>query len=138
MTLQPTAIVHPDAELWLTTALRSALEDREETYASTALVSNTVPATRADYMVIVRRDGGPVTGVFDNPRFGINIWGATEQDAANLARLVAALLKTLPGDGTCVAMGEPSGPSPIPDESKQPRRYFTVEARLRGTPLEEF
>lgn len=138
MTLQPIPIVFPDAELWLTGVLRPALSARPETYASSAFVGTAVPSTRRDYMVTVRRDGGASTGLFDNPRFGINIWGKTEQTANDLARLVCALFKTLPGDGVCVHMFEPSGPSPVADESGQPRRYFTVQAKLRGIPLEEF
>lgn len=138
MTLQPTPIVFPDAELWLTGALRSLLHARDEDYASDAFVSNAVPATRRDFMVIVRRDGGLAAGLFDNPRYGINVWATTEQKANDLLRLVTGLLPLLPGDGTCVRVGAPNGVVPIPDESKQPRRYFTFDARLRGTPLEEF
>lgn len=133
MTLQPAEILFPDAELWLTTALRAALATRSETYKSGVIVGSTVPSTIPARFVQVRRDGGPEDGVFDRPRFGINVWAATEQDVANLARLVAALLRLLPGDGVCVSMRQTSGPSPIADT--KPRRYMTYEATLRGESL---
>lgn len=133
MTLQPAEVIFPDAELWATAALRAALATRTETYKSGVIVSNAVPATRPARLVTIRRDGGPTDGLFDRPRFGVNVWAATEKDAADLARLVTALFRLLPGDGTCVAVRQASGPSPIPDA--QPRRYMTFEATLRGTPL---
>lgn len=138
MSLQPTPIVFPDAELWLTTALRAALGARAEIWASAAFVSNRVPSPRRDRMVIVRRDGGPTDGMFDLPRIGVNVWGTTEQEATDLARLVCALMSTLPGSSGCVSVTQQSGPIPIADESGQPRRYSVFQARLRGTPLEEF
>lgn len=133
MTLQPAEILFPDAELWLTTALRVALATRSETYKSGVIVGSTVPSTIPARFVQVRRDGGTERGVFDRPRFGINVYAATEQDVANLTRLVCALLRLLPGDGVCVAMRQAAGPSPIADS--KPRRYLSVEATLRGEPL---
>lgn len=137
MTLQPAPIVFPDAELWATTALRAALVGRGEAYLSGVKVSNAVPAARPDRLVTIRRDGGAAVGVFDNPRLGVNVWARTEQDATDIARLVAALFWSLPGDGVCVSMRMVGGPNPIPDESGAKRRFMTFEARLRGTPLED-
>lgn len=135
MTLQPTPVLFPDAELWATTTLRTALAARPEPYAAGVFVSNTVPSSRRDRMVIVRRDGGASDGLFDYPRLGMNVWATTEQDATDLARLVAALLWSAPGDGVCVAMTQQSGPSAIPDESGAKRRYSVFEATMRGEPL---
>jgi len=133
MTLQQAEVIFPDAELWATTAMRAALAARSEPYKSGVVVSNAVPATRPARLVTIRRDGGPEDGVFDRPRFGVNVWAATEKDAADLARLVTALFRLLPGDGVCVNVRQASGPSAIPDA--QPRRYMTFEATLRGSAL---
>lgn len=133
MTLQPVAVLFPDAELWGTTRLRTALAARSEPYTTGVKVSNAVPTTRPTRFVTVRRDGGAPSGVFDQPRFGVNVWAATEKDVADLAALVSALFLLTPGDGVCVRMRQTSGPSPIADV--QPRRYMTFEARLRGENL---
>lgn len=131
MTLQPAEVLFPDAEMWLTGALRAAFATRSESYKSGVVVSTSIPATFTR-LVQVRRDGGTERGVFDRPRFGINVYAATEKDVADLARLAAALVRLLPGDGVCTHMTV-TGPSPIPDS--KPRRYFTAEANLRGEPL---
>jgi hypothetical protein len=134
MPWQPAGVIHPDAELWATGVVRAALTGRPEAYVSGVKVDNKIPNPRPNRLVQIRRDGGPEDGVFDNPRFGVNVWAASEKDVANLARLVAALFRQLPGDGVCVAMRQLSGPSSVPDA--QPRRFMTFEGRLRGTPLE--
>lgn len=133
MTLQPAAILFPDADLWGTGMIRAKLAVRTEAYKSGVVVSNSVPATRPARLVTVRRDGGSVSGVFDRPRFGVNVWAATEKDVADLAALVSALFLLAAGDGVCVSVRQVSGPSPIPDA--QPRRYMTFEAKLRGSAL---
>jgi len=135
MTMQPAAIVFPDAELWATGRLRAALVGRPEAYAQGVYVSNSVPSTRRDRMVIVRRDGGAASGLFDLPRLAVRCWAVTERDAADLTRLVAALLWSMPGDGVCVRMQQLSGPSAIPDESNHYQRYSLFEARMRGSQL---
>jgi hypothetical protein len=133
MTLQPTAILFPDAELWATTALRAKLAGRPESYAAGVKVSNAVSNPRPSRLVQIRRDGGAADGVFDNPRLTVNIFAPSEQDATDLARLVAALMWSLPGDGVCVRMRQASGPSSVPDAT--PRRLMSFEARTRGTKL---
>lgn len=134
MTLQPTSLVAPDAELWATGRLRALLAGREETYAAAVYVGNEKPTTNRARIVVIRRDGGPQRGVFDYPRFGVRVWATLEQEASDLARLVQSLLLSTPGDGVCVAATSLSGPSPIPDES-QYQKYLTVEMQLRCTPL---
>lgn len=133
MTLQPVSILFPDAEAWAVNALRVALAARSEAYKSGVVVATTVPTTRPARLVTVRRDGGASDGLFDRPRFGINVWAATEEDCADLTRLVVALLFVVPGDGVCVAIRQAGGPSPVPDVA--PRRFMTFEATLRGTAL---
>lgn len=134
MTMQPAHVLFPDAELWATAALREVLEGRPEPYVTGVKVSNAVPAVRPSRLVTIRRDGGAENGVFDQPRFGVNVWAATEKDVADLARLVTALFRLLPGDGVCVSMRQVGGPSAIPDA--QPRRFMTFEGVLRGVGLE--
>lgn len=144
MTLQPIAILFPDSELWATGLLRTALAARSETYASGVYVGNRRPSAdewKAAHpstaypvrMATVRRDGGASDGLFDRPRLGVNVWAGTEQDCADLTRLVVALFFVAPGDGVCVSLRQVGGPSPIPDA--QPRRFMTFEATLRGTAL---
>jgi hypothetical protein len=133
MTMQPVAVLFTDAELWAITTLRAKLATRAEAYKSGVVVSNAVPTTRPARLVTVRRDGGSSSGVFDRPRFGVNVWAATEKDVADLAALVSALFLLAAGDGVCVRMRQTLGPSPIADA--QPRRYLIFEATLRGSPL---
>lgn len=135
MTLQPIAILFPDAESWAVSYLTTALTGRAETYASGVVVGVGVPSPRPARLVTVRRDGGPNKGMFDQPRLGVNVWAETEEDVIDLAELVSALLRIAPGDGTCTAMRQLSGASPVPDESAQPRRYSSFEATLRGSAL---
>jgi hypothetical protein len=138
-------VVFPDVELWATGWLRSALTARAEPYAADVFVSNARPSAEAwtsahpsipypARMVTVRRDGGPRLDVVrEAARLGVNVWGKTEQEASDLARLVRALLWSAPdGDPVC-KVTETSGPSPIPDV--QPRRYMTFELVVRGTDL---
>lgn len=135
MTLQPIAVLFPDVELWATGYLRTALAARMEPYAADVLVSNRVPTTRRARMVIVRRDGGQANGLRDEARVGVNVWAATEQDATDLARLVAALLWAAPDGAPVLAVGQQSGPSPVPDESGAARRYMVFEIATRGEAL---
>lgn len=130
MTLQLPEVLFPDAELWATGRLRALLATRSETYLSGIVVSNAVPATRPARLVTIRRDGGSPVGVFDRPRFGINVYAAIETDATKIAQMVTALLRLAPGDGVCTSLVIQSGASPIPDAV--PRRYIVAEATLRG------
>ena len=134
MTLQPLAVVAPDAELWATGYLRAALAARAETYAQGVYVSNNKPPTNRPRTVVVRRDGGLQRGAFDYPRLAVRVWADLEHEAADLSRLVQALLLTSPGDGVCVAATSLSGPSAIADAS-QFQKYLTVELQMRCSPL---
>lgn len=129
-----TPVVFPDVELWATGWLRAALAGRPEPYAADVLVGVVVPTTRRPRMVMFRRDGGPrLDATREAARLGVNVWGSSEQEASNLARLVAALLWAAPdGNPVCKAT-QLAGPSPVADE--QPRRYMTFELVVRGTDL---
>ena len=134
MTLQPAAVIFPDVELWATGYLRTALAARGEAYASGVYVSNSKPTTNRPRTVVVRRDGGPQRGVFDFPRLTVRVWADVEKEAADLARLVQALLVVAPGNGPVVRVTSLSGPQGIPDDS-QPQKYLSVELQTRGSAL---
>lgn len=132
-----TAIVFPDVELWATTYLRSELATRPEAYAANVWVSNVVPATRSDRMAVVRRDGGPrLDATREAARLTVRVWGSTEQEATDLARLVGALLWAAPNGDPVLRVTQPTGPTPVPDDSHQPLRLLTFEVVVRGTELE--
>lgn len=136
MTLQPAAAVPVDADLWWIVYLRGAFVGRAESYASGVYFDRAVPTTRRDRMVIVRRDGGSVSGVFDNPRVAFDVWAKTESDATNLASLVIALALRAPrlvNDVTNVT--HLSGPNSVADPSGQPRRLSLIEATHRAAIL---
>lgn len=135
MTLQSVAAQPIDADLWWIVYLRGALVGRAESYASGVYFDRAVPTTRRDRMVIVRRDGGNVSGVFDRPRVALDTWAKTEADATNLARLIIALALEAPGTEGCVRVSHLSGPNAVADPSGQPRRLSLIEAVHRATVL---
>ena len=136
MTMQPTAALPVDADLWWIVYLRGALVGRNETYAQNVYFDRAVPNPRKDRMVIVRRDGGALTGLFDQPRVAFDVWAKTEQDATNLASLVIALALKAPLAGAGVTnVRHLSGPNAVADESKQPRRLSLIEATHRAVLL---
>lgn len=134
MTLQPAAVVFDDAELVATSYLRGALAARSEPYADSVYVGNTKPVTNRPRAVVVRRDGGPQDGVFDTARLTVRVWANDEQECADLARLVRALLVVSPGTGRVVSASSPQGPQGVPGDS-QPQKFFTVELKMRGANL---
>lgn len=137
------AILFADAELWACGYLRTSLAARAEDYTDDVFVSNSIPANpitgepeRRDRMVIVRRDGGSTSQrVLDNPRLGIQCWAQTTQDAVDLARMTLALLIAAPGDDEVKACRNPTGPTRVPDPSRQPLAYITAELVMKGTQL---
>lgn len=136
MTLQPVAALPVDADLWWIVYLRGQLVGRSEPYASGVYFDRRVPNQRKDRMVIVRRDGGNVTGLFDRPRIAFDVWAKTEQDVTNLANLMIALAFRAPIEGVGVTNVEHlSGPNSVADESGQPRRLSLIEATHRAAIL---
>jgi hypothetical protein len=130
MTLQPAAVMPADAELWGTGYLRTFLAGRAEPYASGVWVGRTKPTENKPRIVAVRRDGGPITGIFDNPRLTIRVWANSDDDAADLARLIVGAISVSPGHGPVVAVTNLFGPSPIPDSS-QAQYMVNAELKLR-------
>lgn len=132
------AVLFPDVELWSSAYLRGRLTGRPESFAAGVFVGNSVPVTRRDRMVVVRRDGGSrVSPVLDAARLAVRVWGKSEQEATDLARLVRAVLHDATSDeaGPVVRVMDQSGPSPVADESGQPLRYLVMEFLTRGTAL---
>lgn len=130
------AVIFPDAELWATGAIRAALAGRTEPFAQSVYVSNAVPTTRRDRMVICRRDGGPRLDITrEAARLGVQVWGSTEQEATDLARLVSALFGAAADGNPVLRVTQPSGPTPVADSSGQPLRYLTFELTVRGSNL---
>ena len=135
MTLQPAAAAPIDADLWWIVYLRGALVGRSEAYAQGVKFDRAVPNPRHDRMVIVRRDGGSVTGIFDQPRVSLDVWAKSEQDATNLASLVVALALEAPGTNGCLRVRHLSGPNAVADPSGVPRRLALIEATHRAVVL---
>jgi hypothetical protein len=137
MTLE--VVLFDDVELVVTSALRTALTARAETYTDGVYVSISSPTDPATgepetpaRMVTIRRDGGPrLDPVRDEARIGVNVWAATEQDCNDLARMVAALLWAMPDGDPIIRVDQTSGPSVIADD--RPHRYLTFDVLMRGT-----
>lgn len=129
---QPAAVIYPDAELLVVGRLQTLLPTRPEPYAAGVHVGITVPESRPRRAVIVRRDGGTIAGDRDRPRMSLRVWGGTEQESTDLARLVQALLSGLPDGAPILRVEHLSGPTPIPDESEQPSRLLLVEIHTKG------
>lgn len=140
MTLQPTAAAPVDADLWWTVYLRGAFVGRVEAYAQNVFVGRTMPIdpvtkqpTRKDRMILVRRDGGSVSGLFDHPRVALDVWATKDKDATDLANLTIALALRAPLAGAGVTdVIHVSGPLSVPDPSQQPRRLCLIEATHRA------
>lgn len=129
-------VIFPDVELWATGFLRTALAARGEAYAAGVHVSTTVPATRHNRMVVVRRDGGPrLDATREAARLAVRVWATTDQDATDLARLVAALLWAAPDGNPVLKVTQVSGVSPVADPSGQPLRFMSFELVIRGVDL---
>lgn len=135
MTMQPVAALPIDADLWWIVYLRGALVGRTEPYAQGVKFDRRVPSDRPDRFVVVRRDGGNVTGLFDRPRVALDVWAKTEQDATNLANLIVALAFDAAGTNGCVRVAHLSGPNSVADPSGQPRRLALIEATHRTAVL---
>lgn len=129
---QRAATFFPDAELVVVQALSTALATRTEPYAAGAVVSNKVPNPRSQRMVIIRRDGGRAVDLHDDARITVRVWAPTDQEAADLSRLVGALLWAAPTGSPIVRVTQESGASPVPDESDQALRLMVFTVRTRG------
>lgn len=129
------AVVFPDAVAWAVGYLRDALEARPEAVASGVEVAATAPDPIPTRLITLRDDGGPRGAtVTKTNSLALNVWAASEEDAADLMALAVALLEAAPGDGPVVGHAGTSGPFPIPDADK-PHRYASVDLLFRGVSL---
>lgn len=126
-------VIFPDVEAWLVGYLRDQLAARSEPVTSDVYVSNAVPDKRHDRMVIVRRDGGQRLGpAHELARMSVRVWGATDEEVADLTAIVRALMSASPGVGPVRRAVEIAGPSRLIEESGQPVRFFTFEFIVRS------
>lgn len=140
MTMQPIAALPVDADEWWMVYLRGRLVGRVEPYAQGVKFDRKVPNPRPSRLVVVRRDGGAVTGAFDRPRIAIDVWHDPDsvngqKYASDLARLLVALAFDAPGTNGCVRVEHLSGPNDVADPSGQPRRLALIEATHRAAVL---
>ena len=133
--LRPEVILFPDATQAITDHLRSALALRTEDYATGTFIGTTVPTPRRTRMVTVRRDGGGPIEASDDARVTLNVWAGTEEDVNDLSRLVGALMGSAANGTPVVSVRHESGPSPVIEESKQPRRLLVFTVRTKGDHL---
>lgn len=138
MALARPALVFPDVEAWAVGYLSAALSARPEPFAAGVRVTATWPAGQIPArLVAVRDDGGPRSGpTTKTTSVAVNVWAATQEDATDLALLVAGLLEAAPGHGAIVAHDGGTGPARVVEESGIPRRYLTADLVVRGADLE--
>lgn len=130
------AVVFPDVEAELVEWLGGQLADRNDT----AVVATKVPNPRPDRGVRLSRIGGPqLNATEDEPRIAIECYDTDETAAADLARVVRALVRTAApgwlGTAWCDAVRD-LGMLSRPDlDAELPRYVITVEMRILGTAL---
>lgn len=123
-------IVFPDAEAIVVTFLRSRL-------TGTAIHVR-VPTSRPPKFIQVRRSGGTAYQLVDRPRIDIYAWAGSDEEAKDLAQLARAHLGDIRGvrsGHSVTAVTDFAGLSPAPDQSGQPRWFFSVEITIRGSSL---
>ena len=102
-------------------------------------VHTTMPGKLPDQFVLVRRTGGPRTGlVVDQPMVTLECWARTVPAASDLAQLVRAYVNATPGRLAGVhRVQEFSGPAllPSPDAPGHARYSWTVAVDVRGHAL---
>lgn len=124
-------ILFPDVEAWLTAHLRDGLAARTEAYCADVHVGIDEPNPRPARSVVVRRVGGfRLDRVRELARMGVNVWAATEADAADLTSMVRALVAACP-DGLPVVKAAEQSANDVPDA--QPHRYVVVDLTVRGS-----
>lgn len=127
-------ILMPDTELVVCTWLRAALDARSEPYTNSVYVSNEVPETRRDRMVIVSRIGGNRRDVVrDTPQVRFWVWAMSKKDANDLTNMVRGLLPQMANGKPVLFVEETSGPVPVVDRAvPQEQRLMTYSIYLRG------
>lgn len=139
--------IHSDVEMFLTDHIKTKLAALAagppgpyRALAADVYVGNQFPPARRPRSVVVRDDGGPTTSVVTKrTSVGVTILAGDDatdgQEATQLALLVVAIVAACPGledDNPVAAVLSMNGPLKVPDESGQPRRYFTADLALAG------
>lgn len=127
-------IAFPDAEAATVAYLKAQLAAR----SIAATVATHVSNPRPDPLVQVYRTGGPRSSlVVDAAQLTFDCWADLETDAADLARMVRALVWAMPGlSSTAYRVQEMTGPQNYPDPASGSARYrFSVIVSARGSAI---
>lgn len=117
----------PDIELLLADLLREALPPH-------VYVGRAVPENTRDFMVTVRRQGGPTGRILDRPRVGINVWAPTPEDANHFYGVISALLHEFTTDAdNPIKSASVYGMIEIREPTRLNQRYFTADLSVRTT-----
>lgn len=117
------------------------LLDQLPDYGWDVPVRKNVPNPRpASFVRVIRSGGVSRDVVVDEAMLIIECWASTDEDAADLATVVRALLNAMHGtvvdDVQCYRVREVSGPADLPDGlSDQVRLTWMVTVETRGTEL---
>lgn len=133
MTWQPTAVIYPDAEAVVITALKARLVAEGFTSASVLRTLPPAPTPRPAQCVQVIRDGGNAAELRDKARLRVLCWDTTDLKVSTLARTVVAVMPLLAGSNGVLRTEHLSGPYEIPDAA--PKRYLLFEVHFRGEAL---
>lgn len=143
-------VIFTDVELFLAHHIQDRLQQiaagppgRHQGLAAGVYVGNKYPPERRPKTVVVRDDGGPGTDIVTKQSSaGVTVLAGDDptrdQDAKDLALLVAAIVAGCPGlepGNPVAAVLEMNGPYKVPDPAGQPRQYFTATLAVTG---EEF
>ena len=135
MTMQPVGPIPVRAASLAAAYLRGQLAGRPEPYAQGVYVGDDVPSTKRPRSVVLRRDGGALDGVFDQPRLNVRVFADNTEQGEDLAGLVVALLMLWPAhDPSVTRVVHMSGPYEVPDET-QSLHMALVEATIRVATL---
>jgi hypothetical protein len=127
-------IVEPDVELIMTGIIRVFLAGRGEEYAQGVIVDRRTQNPIPSRHVTVRDDGGPRIDLTRwQVRAGFNVYAGTDQDAADLARLVSAGVWAAADEGKPLRkVIRPTSPVRIPEPDDRPHLYWSAELIIRG------
>lgn len=129
------AIEYPDSVEVYSRYIREAMAARGDPVQT----GTRVPSPRPSRLVTVARIGGArLDLVTDRPRLDVHCWGATEDAAADLVKVVRALTLAAPGWRGAVVYDvvEVGGPNLLTDaETSLPKFAFAVEISIRGRRL---
>ena len=117
----------PDVELMLTGLFRESLP-------AYVYIGRVVPEDTRDYMVTVRRQGGPTGRFLDRPRIGINVWAPTAEAANEFYGVISALLHEYTTDAeNPIKSAAVYGLTEIREPTRLNQRYFTADLSVRTT-----